>query len=61
MVAYVENVPPLGNKDYTHLNYQGGRRVAGVFVKSLINEYQKYNDRIQKNTPAGSSLVVDAK
>jgi len=61
MVAFVENDPPLGNKDYTHLNYQGGRRVAGVFVKSLINEYQKYNDRIQKNTPADSSLVVNTK
>ena len=61
MVAFVENDPPLANKDYTHLNFQGGRRVAGIFVKSLINEYQKYNDRIKKNTPAGSTLVVSAK
>ncbi len=61
MVAFVENDPPLANKDYTHLNFQGGRRVAGIFMKSLINEYQKYNDRIKKNTPAGSALVVSAK
>lgn len=61
MVAFVENDPPLANKDYTHLNFQGGRRVAGIFVKSLVNEYQKYNDRIKKNTPVGSTLVVSAK
>jgi len=61
MVAFVESDPPLANKDYTHLNFQGGRRVAGIFVKSLMNEYQKYNDRIKKNTPAGSTLVVSAK
>jgi len=61
MVAFVENDPPLANKDYTHLNFLGGRRVAGIFVKSLINEYQKYNARIQKNTPAGSALVVSSK
>jgi len=61
MVAFVENDPPLANKDYTHLNFQGGRRVAGIFVKSLINEYQKYNDKIKRNTPAGSTLVVSAK
>lgn len=61
MVAFVENDPPLANKDYTHLNFLGGRRVAGIFVKSLINEYQKYNDRIQKNTPADSALVVSSK
>ena len=61
MVAFVENDPPLANKDYTHLNFQGGRRVAGIFVKSLINEYQKYNDKIKRNTPAGNTLVVSAK
>ncbi|HEY3388511.1 MAG TPA: hypothetical protein VGK38_02995, partial [Prolixibacteraceae bacterium] len=61
MVAFVENNPPLANKDYTHLNFQGGRRVAAIFVKSLINEYQKYNDRIKKNTPVGSTLVISAK
>jgi len=61
MVAFVENDPPLANKDYTHLNFQGGRRVAGIFVKSLINEYQKYNDKIKKNTTAGGTLVVSAK
>ncbi len=61
MVSYVESDPPLANKDYTHLNYQGGRRVAGIFVKSLINEFQKYNDQIKKPDSAINSLVVSSK
>ncbi len=60
MIAFVDHQPPLANKDYTHLNYQGGRRVAGIFVKTLMNEYQKYNDRIKKSIPVDSTLVVSA-
>ena len=61
MVAFVENDPPLANKDYTHLNYQGGRRVAGIFVKSLIHEFQKYNDQIKKPDTADNALVFNSK
>ncbi len=58
MVSFVESDPPLANKDYTHLNYLGGRRVAGVFLKSLIHEFQKYNDQNKKANDAVSALVV---
>lgn len=61
MIAYVDHQPPLANKDYTHLNFQGGRRVAAIFVKTLMNEYQKYNDQINKSVSADSSLAVSAK
>ena len=61
MVGFVENNPPLANKDYTHLNYQGGRKVAGIFVKSIFNEFQKYNARIKKDTAADNPLVVISK
>jgi hypothetical protein len=60
MVAFVENDPPMANKDYTHLNYLGGRRVAAIFVKSLINEFQKYNDQIKKSDSAVSAMVVSS-
>jgi len=61
MVTFVENDPPLANKDYTHLNYQGGRRVAGIFVKSLINEYQKFNDQLKKSALADNGLPFGSK
>ena len=61
MVGFVENNPPLANKDYTHLNFQGGRIVAHIFVKSLLYEYQKYNDQIKKHTNTDGTLVVSSK
>ena len=61
MVAFVENDPALANKDYTHLNFLGGRRVANVFVKSLLNEYQRYNDQVKKRTPTDSTLGISSK
>jgi lysophospholipase L1-like esterase len=61
MVAFVDSNPSLANKDYTHLNFLGGRRVAGVFVDSLILEYQKYNDRIKKLSTPGSTPAVGSK
>lgn len=61
MVGFVENDPPLANKDYTHLNFQGGRIVARIFVKSLLHEYQKYNDQIKRHTNSDCTLAVGSK
>lgn len=41
MVSFVKHDPPLGNKDYTHINHLGGRKIAGELVRALkagINE-----------------------
>jgi len=51
----------LANKDYTHLNSLGGRREADIFVKCIMNEYQKFNDQNKKNTSAGSTLAAHTK
>ena len=45
MVAFVDAKPPLANKDYTHLNFLGGKRIASVFAKSLFVEVQNYEER----------------
>ena len=58
MVSYVESDPPLANKDYTHLTFQGGRKVAGIFVKTLLNEFQKYNDQVKNRAPADSLSFI---
>lgn len=39
MVRWVEDTPPLANKDYTHVNYRGGRKVAGLLYNYLMAEY----------------------
>ena len=59
MVAYVDSDPPLANKDYTHLTFQGGKRVAGIFVNSLLNEYQKYNEKVKNQATAVDNRPAD--
>jgi hypothetical protein len=45
MVKLAEAKPPLAAKDYTHLTFKGGRKLAGQFVRSLMHEKQKYAER----------------
>jgi lysophospholipase L1-like esterase len=41
MVKYAEADPPLAAKDYTHLNFKGGKKLSGSLVKSLVYEMEK--------------------
>ena len=38
------NLPkhPLANKDYTHLTFYGGKKVAEIFLETLLYEKEKY-------------------
>jgi lysophospholipase L1-like esterase len=42
MVKFVEAKPALAAKDYTHLTFKGGKKLAGSLVKSLLFEKEKY-------------------
>lgn len=37
----------LANKDYTHLTFYGGKRVAHIFLNTLLYEQEKYKRRMQ--------------
>lgn len=41
MVRYVSAVPPLAAKDYTHLTYPGGKKIAKKLADALLHEYKK--------------------
>jgi hypothetical protein len=45
MVKFVQARPPLAAKDYTHLTFQGGRKLASAMVKSLLFEQERYEKR----------------
>lgn len=45
IIDYVNNIPALANKDFTHLTFKGGEKVADVFVKTFLYEYKKYYDK----------------
>jgi lysophospholipase L1-like esterase len=45
MAEFANAKPALANKDYTHLNFAGGRRVGLSFARSFIYEVEKYKKR----------------
>jgi lysophospholipase L1-like esterase len=51
MVKYVSSRPALAAKDYTHLTFTGGRRLAGHLVRSLLFEFDKYTNKEQNQKP----------
>jgi lysophospholipase L1-like esterase len=54
MAGFANSKPSLANKDYTHLNFAGGRKVGLSFARSFIYEVEKYQKR-------RNSLAVNAK
>jgi hypothetical protein len=55
IINYVNNSPALANKDFTHLTFKGGEKVADVFVKTFLYEYKKYYDK-KNHTLKSNSL-----
>lgn len=45
MVKWVEEKPTLANKDYTHFNNSGSRKVASLIYKELDKGYEKYKQK----------------
>ena len=45
MAFFANSKPALANKDYTHLNFAGGRKVGLSFARSFIYEVEKYQKR----------------
>lgn len=41
MVKFTEAVPPLGAKDYTHLTFKGGRKIAKRFADALLRQKKR--------------------
>lgn len=45
MAKFANAKPALANKDYTHLNYAGGRKVGLSLARSFIHEVDDYKER----------------
>jgi len=45
MASFANSKPALANKDYTHLNFAGGRKVGLSLARSFIYEVEKYQKR----------------
>jgi lysophospholipase L1-like esterase len=47
MVRFVSADPALGAKDYTHLTFKGGKKLAAQLVGSLLYEFNQYESEKQ--------------
>ncbi|MCU0419088.1 MAG: hypothetical protein MUC38_05460 [Cyclobacteriaceae bacterium] len=45
MPRYVQAQPPLAAKDYTHLTFRGGKKIARLFAEALLTEHAKYEPK----------------
>ena len=50
MVRYVNAKPALGARDFTHLTFRGGRKLAGHLVRSLLFELKR-QEKGEANVP----------
>lgn len=54
MVKLAEAKPPLAAKDYTHLNFKGGKKLSDLMAKSLLHEQKSYNEKITQTQKSKS-------
>ncbi len=45
MLKFVEATPPLAAKDYTHLTFPGGRKLARLLTETLLHERKRYEPK----------------
>ena len=50
MVEYVNAKPALGARDFTHLTFRGGRKLAGHLVRGLLVEFER-KEKGELNAP----------
>ena len=48
IVKFVNSTPALASKDYTHLSYWGGKKIAVKLVNSILYERVRYDKKIKK-------------
>jgi hypothetical protein len=58
MVSFVNNIPSLANKDYTHVNSRGGKKIANIFTETLLYQLEKYNEKKNYSVVTDSMLLV---
>ncbi|HRA58645.1 MAG: GDSL-type esterase/lipase family protein [Bacteroidota bacterium] len=47
MVSWAEGNPQLANLDYTHPNFAGGRKIAGMLYDDIIKSYDRYSKTVE--------------
>ena len=48
MVKWTEEEPVMANKDYTHFNFRGAKKIAGLLYQQLNDGYKQYKELRKK-------------
>ncbi|MDR2383689.1 MAG: hypothetical protein LBD76_07405 [Prevotellaceae bacterium] len=56
MVEMVKATPPRANKDYTHLNFEGGKYLGQILFNTIMFEKKRY-DKLRKNVKGRNKKV----
>ncbi len=51
MTTWTEGDPALANKDYTHFNFRGAKKVAGLLYDRIMKGYATYRTLRKEKTP----------
>ena len=57
MVKWVEEVPAMANKDYTHFNFKGAKKISDYIFNQVIKGYDQYKE-LKKKVPAAPKKPV---
>lgn len=60
MVKWVEEVPPLANKDYTHFNFRGSKKISDLIYNQLNRGYEQYKKLRGVRTPQVKAVHQDS-
>lgn len=52
MVKWTEEVPPLANKDYTHFNFRGSKKISDLIYNQLNEGFEQYKKLRGYKAPA---------
>ena len=61
MVKWTEEEPALANKDYTHFNFRGAKKVAKIIYDQIDQGYQEYKvlRKSKKVAPPKKKSLLD--
>ncbi|MCB0443847.1 MAG: hypothetical protein KDC50_07335 [Flavobacterium sp.] len=60
MAKWVEEVPAMAAKDYTHFNYKGSQKVAGLLYQQIQTGYTQYKAMRQSRKTAPPKVNIDS-
>lgn len=60
MVKWVEETPASANKDYTHFNYRGAKRISSLVYDQIYGGYQQFKKLRANRKPAKPAVKKDS-